>query len=88
MAKYIVDMDAFVNCLDFLSEGIVNGHSYAYLQNVKVFAERFPKIPIEETFTVKVNNEVKLGETDNDITRYLNKIANGEDTAPEDIKVE
>lgn len=43
MAKYIVDMDSFKECLDLLSEGKINGHDYAYIQNIKVFVERFPK---------------------------------------------
>lgn len=43
MAKYIVDMDSFKECLDLLSEGKINGYDYAYIQNIKVFVERFPK---------------------------------------------
>ena len=43
MAKYIVDLDSLVECLDFLSMGKLNGHDYTYIQNVKVFVEKFPK---------------------------------------------
>ena len=43
MAKYIVDLDSFKECLDFLSEGKINGHDYTYVQNVKAFVDSFPK---------------------------------------------
>lgn len=43
MAKYIVDMDSFCECLELLSEGKVNGHDWAYIQNIQAFVERFPK---------------------------------------------
>lgn len=49
MAKYVVDLDSLISCLDFISEGKMNGkYDWAYLQNVKAFIEAFPKDKIEE----------------------------------------
>lgn len=58
MAKYIIDLDAFIDCLDMTSMGKINGHDYTYLQNVRAFIERFPKQQIEETINVHVENDV------------------------------
>lgn len=87
MAKYIIDLDALVECCDFLSEGKINGNDYAYVQNIKALIARFPKDKIEETMTIEVKNNIKMNKTEDDITRYLNKIARGEDTTPEDLKL-
>ena len=62
MAKYIVDMDALVECCDFLSVGKLNGDDYTYVQNVKCLIERFPKDKIEETITIEVKNKVEVSE--------------------------
>ena len=62
MTKYIVDMDALVECCDFLSEGKINGHDYAYVQNMKALLQRFPKDKVEETITVEVKNNVEMSE--------------------------
>ena len=62
MAKYIVDMDALIECCDFLSEGKLNGNDYAYIQNVKALIARFPKDKVEETIDVKVNRNVEIRE--------------------------
>lgn len=59
MAKYIVDMDALIECCDFLSLGTVNGEDYTYVRNVKALIQRFPKDNIEETITIEVKNNVK-----------------------------
>ena len=65
MAKYIVDIDALIECCDFLSEGKLNGHDYAYVDNVKCLLQRFPKDKVEETITIEVkkNVETELGDT-------------------------
>lgn len=55
MTKYIVDIDALIECCDFLSEGKINGNDYAYVQNVKAFIQRFPKDEYVEN--VKVYRE-------------------------------
>lgn len=43
--KYIVDLDAFVNCLDCLHCMVINGKGYIAIDTVKAFIERFPKDP-------------------------------------------
>ena len=60
MAKYIIDLDAFVECLEMISDGRLNGHDYAYLQNVRAFIERFPKQKIDETISVHVENDIHV----------------------------
>lgn len=55
MAKYIIDLDSLKECLDFLSEGKINGHSYIYIQNVKAFIDRFPKEKYVENAKVNAN---------------------------------
>lgn len=62
MAKYIIDLDSFYECLDFLSEGKINGNDYAYLQNVKCLIHRFPKTKVEETITIEVKNKIEMSE--------------------------
>ena len=62
MAKYIIDLDAFYECLDFLSEGKINGNKYAYLQNVKCLIQRFPKDKVEEIVNIEVTRDVKTSE--------------------------
>lgn len=64
MAKYIVDIDALIECCDFLSEGRINGNDYAYVQNVKAFIQRFPKDEYVEN--VKVYREFS-SDTNKDI---------------------
>lgn len=41
--KYIVDLDALKDCLDFLEDHKVNGQPVACIQNVKLLIDRFPK---------------------------------------------
>ena len=62
MAKYIVDMDALLECCDFLSVGKLNGGDYTYVQNVKALIQRFPKDKVEETITFEVKNKVEMSE--------------------------
>ena len=44
--KYIIDIDAFVNCLECLHDVVINGKEYVTISMVKAFIERFPKDPI------------------------------------------
>lgn len=64
MAKYIVDIDALIECCDFLTVGKLNGDDYTYVQNVKCLIARFPKDKVEETITIEVkkNVEMELGD--------------------------
>lgn len=42
--KYIVDIDALVNCIDLTRGGMkINGDIYLPLEVVKEFIKRFPK---------------------------------------------
>ena len=59
MAKYIVDMDALIECCDFLSIGKLNGNDYTYVDNVKVLLRRFPKDKIEENITIEVKTMLR-----------------------------
>lgn len=76
MAKYIVDMDALLECCDFLSCGKMNGCDYTYVQNVKAFIERFPKDRVKETITFEAKSKV-TSEADGEILiackEYLNE---------------
>lgn len=60
MAKCIVDIDAMIECCDFLSEGKINGHDYTYVQNVKAFIQRFPKQKVEENISIKIEGDIKV----------------------------
>ena len=62
MSKYIVDMDALIECCEFLSVGKINGSDYTYVQNVKALIQRFPKDKVEETITIEVKNSVEMSE--------------------------
>lgn len=46
--KYIVDLDAFANCLECLHGVVINGKDYVTISMVKAFIERFPKDPVIE----------------------------------------
>ena len=41
--KYIIDIDAFKDCLDLVEAIKVNGHEYVAVHNVKLLIDRFPK---------------------------------------------
>lgn len=60
MAKYIVDIDALLECCDFLSMGKINNEQYTYVNNVKALIRRFPKDEVKETITIEVKNNVEL----------------------------
>lgn len=62
MAKYIIDVDALIECCDFLTVGKMNGDAYTYVQNVKALIERFPKDKVEETITIEVKTSVETSE--------------------------
>lgn len=62
MAKYIVDMDALIECCDFLSMGKLNESDYTYVQNVKALIQRFPKDKVEETITIEVKKRAESDE--------------------------
>lgn len=62
MAKYVIDLDSFIQCLDMISAGKLNGHEYTYLQNVKAFIERFPKHKVEETVHIEMKSDIKVCE--------------------------
>ena len=47
MAKYIIDIDAFKECLAFLEMGKVNGLPTAFIEDVRDFIDRFPKEPLD-----------------------------------------
>ena len=54
--KYIVDLDALKECLTLIESFKVNGHQAVYLNNVKLFIDKFPKEEYEE----KVKNNVNF----------------------------
>ena len=62
MARYIVDMDALMDCCDFLTIGKFSGQDYTYVQNVKAFIERFPKHKVEETVHIEMKSDIKVCE--------------------------
>lgn len=49
--RYIVDLDAFVECLDCLHSVNVNGKDYICVALIKEFVDRFPKEPIDHERT-------------------------------------
>ena len=44
--KYIVDLDAFMNCLECLHGIVINSENYVSIKMIKAFIERFPKDPV------------------------------------------
>jgi len=62
MAKYLVDIDALLNCCDFLTVGKLDGSDYTYTQNVKALIQRFPKEKVEETVAFEVKRNVEMSE--------------------------
>ena len=59
MAKYIIDLDSLNDCLAFTSAGKINGKEYAYVNDVRLLIQHFPKYKVEETVTVET--KVKYG---------------------------
>ena len=42
--KYVVDIDALINCIDFLDvPSKINGNRCVYVEDVKNFIQEFPK---------------------------------------------
>ena len=76
MAKYIVDIDALLECCDFLTVGSINSKDYTFTNNVKALIQRFPKDKVEETITIEVKNRV-ISEADGQVLsacrEYLNE---------------
>lgn len=60
MAKYIIDLDALLECCDFLTLGKLNDKDYTFTNNVKALIQRFPKDKVEETITIEVKNNVEI----------------------------
>ena len=56
--KYIVDIDAFANCLECLHGVVINGKEYVTISMVKAFIERFPKDPV---IVEQTENSIDLG---------------------------
>ena len=46
--KYVVDIDAFVECLDCIDSIKINGELYVALPVLKEFINRFPKDKVKE----------------------------------------
>ena len=54
--KYIVDIDAFVECLDCVESIKVNGEYYICVPVLKEFINRFPKDKMNSDNTVDKEN--------------------------------
>ena len=49
--KYIIDTDAFSDCLDCLDSIRINGQLYIEISLLKEFIQRFPKEKIDSDYT-------------------------------------
>jgi hypothetical protein len=49
--KYVIDLDAFVECLDCLDSMRINGTLCVELPLLKEFINRFPKDKVKEEYT-------------------------------------
>lgn len=49
--KYVIDVDAFVECLDCVDSIKVNGAYYIEVSLLKEFVQRFPKEKISSEYT-------------------------------------
>ena len=47
MAKYIIDIDSFKECLNFVAFTKVNDQPVAFIDDVKDFIDKFPKEPLD-----------------------------------------
>lgn len=54
--KYIVDVDAFIECLDCVDSIKVNGEYYVELKLLKEFINRFPKEKVTSEY-IEYNTE-------------------------------
>lgn len=51
--KYIIDLDAFKDCLDLLHYIRLNGEPMVYVKNVKEFIDNFPKEKYKENWEIE-----------------------------------
>ena len=49
--KYVVDVDAFVECLDCVDSLKCNGEYFVELKLLKEFIQRFPKEKVNSEYT-------------------------------------
>lgn len=49
--KYVVDVDAFIECLDCVDNIKVNGEYYINVPLLKEFIQRFPKEKVNSEYT-------------------------------------
>lgn len=49
--KYVIDLDAFVECLDCIDSMRINGALYVEISLIKEFVQRFPKDKVKEEYT-------------------------------------
>lgn len=49
--KYVIDVDAFMDCLDCLDSMLINGTLCVELPLLKEFVNRFPKDKVKEEYT-------------------------------------
>lgn len=47
MAKYIVDIDALKDLLDYTAFSKLDGSPIALINDVKIFIDKFPKEPLD-----------------------------------------
>lgn len=57
MAKYIIDIDALLDCVELLNVGKVNGEDWCYLRNVKYLIHKFPKTPVYENTNIVLESD-------------------------------
>lgn len=55
MAKYVIDVDALMSCLNLTIQGKMNGLEWTYLRNIQYLIENFPKEEVRETITFKTD---------------------------------
>lgn len=48
--KYVIDVDAFIECLDCVDSIKVNGDLYVAIPLLKEFIQRFPKEKVESEY--------------------------------------
>lgn len=49
--KYVIDVDAFIECLDCIDSIRVNGDLYVDIPLLKEFIQRFPKEKVDSEYT-------------------------------------
>lgn len=56
--KYVVDLDALKDCLDFLDKPVKNGNlEYVCLQKVQAMIDKFPKEEYRESMPVFIEKK-------------------------------